>query len=186
MKAFASAAGTESQPEVQLSKRQRRIWIVGAILMTGLLWGLTGCQSGVTNIPVSPDSETGQAIRRMDYMAAHGGLKPEDEPGYRETAMQFIRYAQAGDVQQMLAMTSAHSYATQSDSVRKVYAEQVVPQFQGTTVTWASKGAFCRDEQNNPGLMFTGTAHGNKTHSFDVVIYKEDGKLVVANIRKHH
>jgi hypothetical protein len=149
------------------------------------LFALTGCQSGVTNIPVSPDSEAGQAIRRMDYMAAHGGLKPEDESSYRETAMQFIRYAQAGDVAQMLALSSTRTFATQSDSVRTVYAEQVVPQFQGVTVTWAPQGSFCTDEQRNPGLMFTGTIHGKKTHLFDVAIYKEDGKLVVANIRAH-
>lgn len=150
------------------------------------LFALTGCQSGVTNIPVSPDSETGQAIRRMDYMAAHGGIKPEDEPGYRETAMQFIRYAQAGDVQQMLAMTSPRTFATQSDSVRTVYADQVVPQLQGATITWAPRAGFCTDEQRNPGLMFTGTVHGKKTYSFDVAVYKEDGKLVVANIRARH
>lgn len=154
--------------------------------MAAALLTLTGCQSGVTNIPVSPDSDTGLAIRRMDYMAAHGGLKPEDEPAYRETAMQFIRYAQAGDVQQMLAITSSQSFATQSDSVRTVYADQVVPHFQGVTVTWASKSAFITDEQRNPGLMFTGTVHGKKTYSFDVAVYKENGKLVVANIRAHH
>ena len=154
---------------------------ISALLVA--LFALTGCQSGVTNIPVSPDSEAGQAIRGMDYMASHGGLKPEDELSYRETAMQFIRYAQAGDVEQMLAMSSTQTYATQTDSVRTVYAEQVVPQFQGVTVTWAPQGAFCTDEQRNAGMMFTGTVHGRKTYSFDVAVYKENGKLVVANIR---
>src|SRR5262249_34252907 len=150
-------------------------------------FGLAGCQSGVTNVPVSPNSDTGAAIRRMDYMAAHGGLKPEDEASYRETAMQFIRYAQAGDVQQMLAMTSPQRYATDSgSSVRKIYAEQVVPQFQGAVVTWNSKSGLCTDEQKHPGLMFTGTAHAKKTFSFDVAVYKENDKLVVTNIRKHH
>lgn len=112
---------------------------------------------------------------------------PDEEPVYKEKAEEFIRYAQAGDVQQMLAMTSPQSHATDSGfTVSKIYAEQVVPQFEGTVVTWEPHGRGDIDEQNNAGLMFTGTAHGKKTFSFDIVVMKENGKLVVINIRKHH
>jgi hypothetical protein len=156
-----------------------------ALLVFASTLGLAGCQSGVQNIPVSPNSETGQAIRRMDYLAAHGGIAPEEEPDYRAKAVEFIQYAQAGNVAQMLAVTSPQSFATQTDSVHTVYADQVVPQFQNATVTWNAKSALCRDEQNHPGLMFTGTARGKQTFSFDVAVYRENGKLVVSNIRKH-
>src|SRR3569623_1732389 len=61
--------------------------------------------------------------------------RPEEEPPYREKAEEFIRDAQAGDVGKMLAITSTLSFATQSDSVRTIYAQQVVPQFASTTVT---------------------------------------------------
>jgi hypothetical protein len=112
--------------------------------------------------------------------------RPEEEPPYREKAEEFIRYAQAGDVAKMLEITSTHSYATQTDSVRTIYALQVVPKFAGTTVTWAVHGRGNIDENNNAGLLFVGTAHGKTTFSFDVVVMKEDGKLVIINIGAHH
>jgi hypothetical protein len=111
--------------------------------------------------------------------------RPEEEPPYREKAEEFVRYAQAGDVDKMLAITSTDSYATQSDSVRTVYAQQVVPQFAGSIVTWEPHGHGNIDEHNNAGLMFTGTARGTKTFTFDIIVMKEEGKLVVINIRKH-
>jgi hypothetical protein len=111
---------------------------------------------------------------------------PDEASGYREKAMEFIRDAQAGDVQQMLAITSPLSRATESDSVRTVYAEQVVPQFRAAAVTWDAQDTPIIDEKNNVGLSFTGTAQGKKAFSFDVAVYKENGKLVVANIQKHH
>jgi len=109
-----------------------------------------------------------------------------EEPSYREKAMEFIRYAQAGDVEQMLRITSPLTHATQVDSMRTLYATQVVPQFQGTTVTWYSRSIPILDENNNGGLTFTGTARGKKKFSFDIAVYRENGTLVVANIRKHH
>ena len=111
--------------------------------------------------------------------------RPEEEPPYREKAEEFIRDAQAGDVGKMLAITSTLSFATRSDSVRTIYAQQVVPQFASTTVTWNAHGRGNIDEHNNAGLMFTGTARGKTTFSFDVVVMKENGKLVIINIRKH-
>jgi len=111
--------------------------------------------------------------------------RPEEEPPYREKAEEFIRYAQAGNVEKMLEMTSPLSFATQSDSIRTIYAQQVVPQFAGTTVTWAAHGQGNIDEHNNAGLLFVGTAHGKTTFSFDVVVMKENGKLVIINIRRH-
>jgi hypothetical protein len=110
---------------------------------------------------------------------------PYEEPSYREKAMEFIRLAQAGNLQQMLAITSPLSHATDTDSVRTIYAEQVVPEFEGATVTWKSQSTPTIDEQKNAGLIFTGTAEGKKTFSFDVAVYKEKGKLVIANIRKN-
>lgn len=109
----------------------------------------------------------------------------DEEPQYRDKAKEFVQYAQAGDVAQMLAITSTHSHATESDSVRTVYAQQVVPQFAGTAVTWDEQSRGDIDERNNAGLMFTGTAHGKKTFSFDIVVMKENGRLVIINIRKH-
>jgi hypothetical protein len=126
---------------------------------------------------VSPQSDTAQ------FIATAGNL---DQQAYREKAAEFIRYAQAGDADQMLRITSKLSYATQSDSVRVVYTKQVIPAFRGTVVTWRSRGIACMDENGNVGFTFVGTAHGEKTHSFNIVVYEESGALVVANLSRHH
>lgn len=222
---------------------------------------LAGCQSGVTNIPVSPDSELGKQMVEMDaqgrafqnapkfskamqdFEAAHGGnctdvvfdnlqepgqrISPfvrlymmegksptcgsklycarlifddsantvvkkmqilfgqDEEINYRNKAMEFIRYAQAGDVQQMLADTSPLSYASDNGTtILKIYADEVVPQFQNAIVTWNARSVPNVDEKNNVGLVITGTAQGKKTFSFDIAVSYENGKFVVANIRK--
>ncbi len=176
---------TLREPAANLLPMKTKRRFFNAVLLATVL-ALAGCQSGVTNIPVSPNSETGQAIRKMDFMQAHGGLNPDDEPAYREVAEHFIQSARAGDVPQMLALTSPQSYATQTDSVHTVYADQVVPAFHDTTVIWNSKATPCQDEQHHWGYMFTGMAHGKKNYTFDVAVYKENGHLVVANIRSRH
>ena len=120
--------------------------------------------------------------------AAHGGIKPEDELDYRAKAMEFIRYAQAGNVDEMLKITSSQSYASQTNSLSNLYAGQVVPQFKHTDVTWDAHCRPNKDEHNNVGLVFTGTAHGATTFSgattytFDVAVAKENGILFIINI----
>ena len=111
---------------------------------------------------------------------------PDEEPAYRAKAEEFVRYAQAGEVDKMLAITSALTFASQSDSLHTLYAQQVVPQFEGTVVTWNTQSKGDMDEKNNMGLMFTGTAQGKKKFSFDIGVMKENGKVVGINIRKHH
>ena len=233
-----------------------------SILLLLAILPLAGCQSGVKNIPVSPDSELGKQMLEMDakgravqnapnyskaiqdFEISQGGkcadvvfdslqepgqrisryvrlymmegksptcgnklycvrltfddsantvakrieilFGQDEETSYRNKAMEFVRDAQVGDVQQMLAITSSLSFPTQSDSVRTVYAEQVVPQFQDAVVTWNARSVPIVDEKNNVGLMITGTAQGKKTFSFDLAVYNENGKFVIANIQKNH
>jgi len=232
-----------------------------SILLLLTVLPLAGCQSGVTNIPVSPDSELGKQMLELDakgravqnaqsyskaiqnFEVSQGGKCADvvfdslQEPGqrisryvrlymmegksptcgnklycvrltfddsantvakrieilfgqdeainYRNKAMEFIRYAQADDVQQMLAIKSPLSRATETDSMYSLYADQVVPQFQDVVVTWDARSVPIVDEKNNVGLMITGTTRGKKSFSFDLAVYKENGKFVVANIRKH-
>lgn len=111
---------------------------------------------------------------------------PGDVSNYQSKAAEFVRYAQAGNVQQMMEITSSLTRATQSGSVRTVYADQVVPQFQGAKVTWNFRSIPNIDEKNNVGLLVTGTAQGKSTFSFDLAVFKENGKFVVTNIQKHH
>jgi hypothetical protein len=155
-----------------------------------------GCQSDATNdsnIPVSRDSEMGQAIIRMD----HGGDPSNDiglfmvpwqeAPSYRDKAMEFIQYAQAGNVDQMLKITSALSRATQTDSIRSLYTKQVITQFQGTTVTLNHQIEQNFDKElQHPYLTFSGTAIGARTFLFSVSVEKENEILVIINIMKSH
>jgi hypothetical protein len=127
----------------------------------------------------------GCANPKRDF-AIFGAPTKEEEPAYREKAMEFVRYAQAGEVQKMLAITSTLSHATQTDSIRTLYAEQVVPQFEGTQVTWEPRVKHSHDEDYNPNLRILGTARGKKTFHFTVTVAKERGTLVVINIRKGH
>lgn len=113
-------------------------------------------------------------------------IGPDEELNYRNKAAEFIRDAQAGDVQQMLEITSSLSHATESDSLHTVYAKQVIPQFRGRTVIWSAHDIPIIDENRNIGLAFTGNAEGTNKFSFDVAVYKENGKFVVSNIQKEH
>lgn len=108
----------------------------------------------------------------------------EEQPAYRAVAMEFVRLAQAGDVERMLQMTSTRTYAKDTDSMRSLYAKEVVPEFAGQTVTWHRQMIPSVDEEKKLGLVVTGTARGPKTFVFDVIVQKEEGKLVVINIRK--
>ena len=119
-------------------------------------------------------------------MRAFRSPDPAEEGNSRAKAGEFVQYAQAGDVDKMLQITSPLSHATQTDSMRKLYAEQVVPAFRETTVTWQAGSTRDFDETDNVGYLFTGVAHGKTTFSFDVVVMKESGVLYIINIRKHH
>ena len=111
----------------------------------------------------------------------------DEEPSYREVAMEFVRFAQAGDVERMIEITSPLMYSTDAHyTIRTGYTERIIPRLRGTDVTWDSHGRPFTDDQYNAGLMFTGTAHGQKSFSFDLMVEKENGKLVIMNTREHH
>ncbi len=137
------------------------------------------CGKRIYHARITFADEPRTVARRVEVL-----LGPDDDSGYREKAMEFIRYAQAGDVQQMLAITSPISLVKEDE--RKVYADQVVPQFQGAVVKWESLSTPTFDERKNIGLVFTGTASGKKTFAFGLVVFRENGKLVVGSIRKLH
>jgi hypothetical protein len=85
-----------------------------------------------------------------------------DEPKYWAKAEEFVREAQAGNVDRMLEITSTYSYAAQTNSLRALYAGQVVQEFDGTSVTWDANGKKVLDDRHNAGFRFKGTASGKK------------------------
>lgn len=127
----------------------------------------------------------GCANPRSSYVRQHRPSAKE-ESSYRAKAEEFVRYAQAGDVEQMLKLTSTFSHPVLSSSTRTVYADQVVPAFRDTTVTWSSSSKPELDERNNVGLIFSGKARGPvDTFHFNVAVMKENGALVIINIEGH-
>ncbi len=111
---------------------------------------------------------------------------PDEDPSYRAKAQEFIRYAQNGEVDKMLAITSTLTVPTQTDSMRSLYSKQVIPEFAGTVVTWNARSKPNIDDRNNAGLMFTGTARGKKIFVFDIAVMKENEQLLVINIKKKY
>jgi hypothetical protein len=109
----------------------------------------------------------------------------DEAAAFRKKAEEFIQYAQDANVDAMISVTSPATFATQAASIRDIYENQVVPQFKGTVVTWKDGNISNIDEHHNAGLLFTGTATGKSTFSFDVAVAKENGQIVIINIRKH-
>lgn len=142
---------------------------VGLCLGLSLLLLLPGCASNP----------------RRSYARQHRPSAKE-EPGYRAKAEEFVRYAQAGDVEQMLKLTSVLSRPVLTSSTRALYRDQVVPAFRDTTVTWSSGSKPELDERNNVGLIFSGKAQGPiETFHFNVAVMKENSALVIINIEGH-
>ena len=111
-------------------------------------------------------------------------IGPKEEAQYKEKAAQFIKAAQGGKVDEMLALTSPLSYSTEGKTIREFYTSEVIPQFQGVDVAWQSGSAAITDERRNVGVAFTGHVTGRKTYNFRVAMYREKGKIVLVNIEK--
>jgi hypothetical protein len=102
---------------------------------------------------------------------------------YVAAAQEFVRQAQAGSVDRMIAMTSPKTVAN-SDLQRlsERYRKYVVPRFKDATVTWADAHAPVTDEMGNRGWDVAGRAEGTDSLPFFITIMKEDGKYVVVTL----
>jgi hypothetical protein len=132
------------------------------------------------------DDSANTVVSRVEILEGAHIPGQDEEPSYRQKAQEFIQYAQSGDVQQMLAVTSPLTHPIEADSMRTIYAEQVVPAFHDAIVTWDPRCDAMIDENSNGGFIYTGTVSRKKTIRFEVWIFKENGKLVVVKIEGHH
>ena len=109
----------------------------------------------------------------------------KNEELFRQRAVEFIRYAQSGDVDNLIKFTSPLTLKNSGNShVREVYSEQVVPAFRGTVVTWNKSGVLSKDEFRNTGFTFSGRAIKGASRVFYIDVFGEDGELFVTNIRQ--
>lgn len=98
-------------------------------------------------------------------------------------AREFVRLAQAGNVDRMIELTSPRTLR-QSDrrQVSESYRTYVVPRFEDATVTWADTHAPVVDETGNHGWDVAGDAMGSESFSFFITVVKEDGRYVVVTL----
>lgn len=112
------------------------------------------------------------------------GVK-SDETKYRQEARRFIKLAQVGDLNGLIRLTSPLTLSSQGrQKIVENYVNELIPTFRNSRVEWHSGGTIIYDLNYNVGLEFSGVVHGSKPSPFYVSLFKEDGKIVIANIRR--
>lgn len=105
------------------------------------------------------------------------------ESGYVAAAKEFVRHAQAGNVDRMIAITSTKTIRNSDrQQLTESYRRYVVPRFKGATVTWADAHSAATDETGNRGWDVAGRTQGNESFSFFITVMEEDGKYVVVTL----
>ena len=146
---------------------------------------LTCCSSGnITKIYHQPDSEMGRAIARMNLSEKDYYVRAEREK-YLALARDFVRKAQGGDLKAMIEMTSPLTIESSGRGVvTHVYQTQVIPQFEGTQVSWSESPEVITDDTGNRGFMVLGRAAGARTFAFYITVMKERGRFRVITIKQ--
>ena len=106
-----------------------------------------------------------------------------EQKQYVAAAQEFVRHAQAGNVDRMIAITSEKT--VRNSDLRQLtdsYRKYVVPRFKGATVAWADSHAVATDETGNRGWDVAGRAEGAESFSFFITVMKEDNKYVVVTL----
>lgn len=134
-------------------------------------------------LPVSLIS--GCADPRVDLARMESIGVRSDETKYRQEARRYIRLAQAGDLDGLIRLTSPLTLSSQGrQKIVENYRNELIPTFRNSRVEWHSGGTIVYDLSYNVGLQFSGVVHGSRPSPFYVSLFKEDGKIVIANIRK--
>jgi hypothetical protein len=117
--------------------------------------------------------------------APQAAVDAEQQP-YVAAAQEFVRQAQAGDVDRMIGLTSPQTIRNSGrQQLKESYRTYVVPRFKGATVRWADAHVPATDETGNRGWDVVGNAEGAEAFSFFISVMKEKGKYVVVTIGRH-
>lgn len=106
-----------------------------------------------------------------------------EQKHYVAAAQEFVRQAQAGNVDGMIAATS--SVTVRNSDPRQLaesYRQFVVPRFKDATVTWADAHTPATDDSGNHGWDVDGQAEGKESFSFFITVMKENGEYVVVTL----
>ena len=130
------------------------------------------------------DSEGGRAIAQLDQTAKDFSLR-QREKEYFSVAKDFVETALASDLNDMLKLTSPITIKNSgSGTTRRVYEDQVIPQFKGTTVVWSQNTEIITDDRGIRGFVMSGRASGPRTFPFYVSVMRESGALRVITITR--
>lgn len=143
--------------------------ILSTALCLGVIYTLSGCKD----------------YGRINLASIHAdaNVRPY-EANYRTKAVAFVRYAQEGNIEKMIAMTSKKTLSLQGQEVRASYSQRVIPALRGSRVSWDEGSKLVLDSDYNPGFEFSGTAYGNERFPLYIVLFEENGEIVIANIRR--
>jgi hypothetical protein len=132
------------------------------------------------------DSEGGRAIAQLDQKAKDFSLR-QREKEYFIVANGFVEKALASDLKGMLRLTSPITIRNSGkDTTWRIYKDQVIPQFKGTQVVWSQHNEIITDDRGNRGFMMSGTASGQRTFQFYIMVMRESGSLRVITIARRH
>lgn len=98
-------------------------------------------------------------------------------------AREFVRQAQAGNVERMIAITSKTTVRNSDPrQLAESYRRYVVPRFSDATVTWADAHAPATDDTGNQGWDVCGEAEGRESFTFFITVMKEDDEYVIVTL----
>jgi hypothetical protein len=146
--------------------------------------GLLSCcsNSNVNRISVDRDSEMGRSIAQLDLAEKDYYVRAEREK-YLEAAKNFVREAQAGNLKSMMAMTSPLTIrASGRTTITRVYETQVIPQFEGTQVSWKEPSEIITDDTGNRGYVVSGRVTGGRSFPVYVTVMKERSQFRVITL----
>lgn len=106
-----------------------------------------------------------------------------EQKEYVAAAREFVRLAQAGDVDRMIEHTSVRTIRQSTlKQITESYRTYVVPRFKDAMVTWSGQHSPAIDETGNRGWDVAGRAQGSEAFSFFITVMKEDGRFVVVTL----
>ena len=114
------------------------------------------------------------------------GVKAE-EPSYKRKAVEFVEYAEEGDLQSMLRITSPQATRDNGgpEALKTIFEEIIIPKFIDSEVTWKGGAKAAYDKDYDVGLGFKGIAtKEGQTYKFMLYVFEENGELFFRNIRK--
>ena len=139
----------------------------------------------VASLGLSVSLICGCANPRVDLARMESIKVKSDEIEYRQVSTRFIKLAQVGNLIGLIRLTSPRTLHTQGgEKVADNYKRKLIPAFKNSRIEWDLGSTIIYDLNYNVGLEFSGMVHGLSPTSFYISIFKEDGKIVIANIRK--